>query len=220
MYDEQDYLLLSGIQHFAFCRRQWALIHIEQQWLENRLTVEGGFLHEKAHSGETEKRGDIIITRSMPIHSRKLGISGQCDIVEFHADDNGITLFGRGGKYMPVPVEYKRGRPKTGDADVLQLCAQAMCLEEMLVCSVPMGYLYYGEQRRRLEVVMDESLRHSVTEMLEEMHECFRRGYTPRVKPSKSCGSCSLANICTPKLGRAGSAKAYILNALKGDLDK
>lgn len=137
-YQEEDFLLLSGIQHFVFCRRQWALIHIEQQWQENLRTVEGGILHEKTHDYTIkEKRGDLIISRSMGIYSRTLGITGACDVVEFHKSRDGVALYGREGNYKPVPVEYKRGKPKQGNADVLQLCAQAMCLEEMLLCRIP-----------------------------------------------------------------------------------
>ena len=145
MYNEEDYLQLSGIQHFAFCRRQWALAYIELQWSENERTVDGKLLHEKAHDVTSEeKRGDLIISRAMPIHSRELGISGECDIVEFHRGETGITLTGREGKYEVVPIEYKRGRPKQNDVDILQLAAQAMCLEEMLCCDIPYGFLYYG----------------------------------------------------------------------------
>ncbi|MEG1107116.1 MAG: Dna2/Cas4 domain-containing protein, partial [Eubacterium sp.] len=127
-YDEEDYLMLSGIQHFEFCRRQWALIHIEQQWEENLRTVEGNIMHEKAHDGLfTEKRKNIIVTRGMRVFSKTLGISGICDVVEFHRDDLiGVEIFGREGKYCIYPIEYKRGEPKENDADILQLTAQAM----------------------------------------------------------------------------------------------
>ncbi len=134
MYEENEFLQLSGIQHFAFCRRQWALAYIEMQWQENVRTVEGRLLHEKAHDTTSrEKRGDLLISRGMPIHSRTLGISGECDVVEFHREEDGITLQGYEGTYKVVPVEYKKGKPKQGNADILQLTAQAMCLEEMLV---------------------------------------------------------------------------------------
>ena len=133
MYKEEDYLQLSGIQHFAFCRRQWALAYIELQWDENVRTVEGKLLHEKAHDPtNAEKRGDLIISRGMPVYSRELGISGECDVVEFHRSQDGITLFGRDGLYEVIPIEYKRGKPKENDVDILQLMAQALCLEEML----------------------------------------------------------------------------------------
>lgn len=150
MYREEDYLQLSGIQHFAFCRRQWALAYIELQWSENVRTVEGRLLHEKAHDvTSAEKRGDLLISRGMPIYSRKMGVSGECDVVEFRRTEKGITLSGREGQFEVVPVEYKRGKPKDNDIDVLQLSAQAMCLEEMLCCCIPYGYLYYGETKHR-----------------------------------------------------------------------
>jgi CRISPR-associated exonuclease Cas4 len=210
MYKEEDFLQLSGIQHFTFCRRQWALIHIEQQWQENLKTIEGQILHEKAHSASSEKRGDVVTVRSMPIFSAMLGFNGVCDVVEFRGDENGVPIHGRRGNFIPVPVEYKRGSPKQSDADVLQLCAQAICIEEMLVCSVPKGYLFYGETRRRLEVPFDDALRRRVGDMADEMHAYFKRGYTPKVKSTKGCRACSLADLCLPKLQRCESAAEYM----------
>jgi len=178
-YNEDDFLLLSGIQHFVFCKRQWALIHIEQQWQENLRTVEGGILHERTHdTGIKEKRGDLIISRGMGVFSRNLGITGACDVVEFHKSRDGVTLYGREGTYKAVPVEYKRGKPKQDDADVLQLCAQALCLEEMLLCTIPEGFLYYGEPKRRIKVALDEALREKVRAVCREMHELYEKRYT------------------------------------------
>ena len=151
MYREEDFLQLSGIQHFVFCRRQWALSYIEMQWQENVRTAEGRILHEKAHDPSLkEKRGDLLIVRAMPIHSWEMGVSGECDVVEFHKVKDGIQLAGKEGLYKAVPVEYKRGRPKTDDSDILQVAAQAMCLEEMLCCKIPKGYIYYGETKHRV----------------------------------------------------------------------
>ena len=219
-YKEEDFLSLSGIQHFVFCRRQWALIHIEQQWEENLRTVEGNLLHKNAHDGYTvEKRGTIIISRGMPIFSRELGINGVCDIVEFYSDDNGVEIFGRDGKYKVYPVEYKRGEPKESDADVLQLVAQAICLEEMLCCEINEGSIFYGETRRRLKVIIDKPLRDRVKIILKEMHEMYNRRFTPKVKTSKSCNACSLKDICLPKLCKNKSAKEYISNNIEdGDI--
>lgn len=215
MYKEEDYLQLSGIQHFAFCRRQWALAYIELQWTENVRTVEGKLLHEKAHDvSSEEKRGDLIISRAMPVHSRELGISGECDVVEFHRSDVGISLSGREGKYEVVPIEYKRGRPKQNDVDILQLTAQAMCLEEMLCCEIQSGYLYYGETRHRSKVIFDEAVRKRVRDSFLEMHQYYERRYTPRVKRTKSCNACSLKDICLPTLGVGKSATSYIDKAL------
>ena len=159
-YKEEDYLSLSGIQHFMFCRRQWALIHIEQQWEDNLRTVEGHLMHRTAHdSMKTETRGDIIITRGLPVFSKELGVYGVCDVVEFHRAEDGITLFGREGRYLPCPIEYKKGRPKENDMDRLQLATQAMCLEEMLCCTVKSAHLYYGETRHRVEVPITSEIR-------------------------------------------------------------
>lgn len=211
-YKEEDYLLLSGIQHFSFCRRQWALIHIEQQWEENLRTVEGNLFHQKAHDGySSEKRSDVIISRGMPVFSRTMGVSGVCDIVEFHRDDKrGISLHGREGKYVVYPVEYKKGQPKEDEADVLQMAAQAMCLEEMLECSVTKGYLFYGEIRRRIEIPVDEKVRQQVRDAFMEMHRYFQRKYTPKVKRTKACNACSLKNICLPQLMKGRTVKEYI----------
>ena len=210
-FKEEEYLQLSGLQHFSFCRRQWALIHIEQQWAENIRTVDGRILHENAHDGSIrEKRGDLIITRDMSIHSPTLGISGSCDVVEFHRGMSGIRLLGQEGLWQPYPVEYKRGSPKVTDADRLQLCAQAMCLEEMLCCDIPEAALYYGEIRRREVVDLDPELREHVRALLGEMHELYQRSHTPKVKPGKGCNACSLKELCLPKLMKKRSAADYL----------
>lgn len=217
-YKEEDFLLLSGIQHYAFCPRQWALIHIEQQWKENYFTVMGNIMHENAHDRDfVEKRKNIVITRGMSVFSRTLGVRGDCDIVEFWPDKAGIPLKGREGTYQPVPVEYKRGKPKEHDADVLQLCAQAMCLEEMLVCPVPRGFLYYGETRRRLEVLFEEGLQKRVKECFLRMHELYEKGHTPKVRTSKACRACSLSELCIPKLNKNISAKDYLERSLQDE---
>ena len=214
-YKEEDFLLLSGIQHFVFCRRQWALIHIEQQWQENLRTIEGRILHEKTHDDRLrEKRGDLIISRGMAIFSKTLGLTGVCDVVEFHKEDNGISIFGRNGVYKVIPIEYKRGKPKENDSDILQLCAQAMCLEEMLLCNIPEAFLFYGEIRRRQKVGLDDFLRNKVKTISKEMHEYYDRRYTPKVKPTKSCKACSLSEVCMPKLCKNPSVNSYIINRL------
>ncbi len=218
-YNDDDLLQLSGLQHFAFCRRQWALIHIENQWRENLRTVEGDLFHSRAHDeAQRERRGDTLILRGLPVVSRALGISGQCDVVEFHADPDGIPLRGETGLWRPFPVEYKRGAPKAHNADALQLCAQAMCLEEMLCCSIAQGALFYGETRRRTAVPFTRELRQQVRTSLEEMHQLFRRGYTPRVKPSKSCNACSLKELCLPALMRRRSVADYLRGAMEEEV--
>ena len=210
-YKEEDYLMLSGIQHFAFCRRQWALIHIEQQWQENERTVEGELLHERAHdTWATEKRSDVIISRGLPVQSRMMGISGSCDIVEFHRAEEGVPLYGHRGLFRVYPIEYKRGKPKDIPIDMLQLTAQAMCLEEMLCCEIPDGALFYGETRRRVRVPFPPELREEVRTDAAQMHDLYRRGRTPQVKPTKSCSACSLRELCLPRLSRTGSVQAYL----------
>lgn len=216
-FNEEDYLQLSGLQHFAFCRRQWALIHIENQWAENFRTIDGSLMHEKAHDREFEEsRGDLLTKRGVSVWSGRLGVSGQCDILEYHRGDAGIPLAGKEGLWQPFPVEYKRGRPKDGDADVLQLCAQAMCLEDMLCCDVAEGALYYGEIRRRERVAFTEVLRTRVADLLTQMHDLYHRGYTPKVKPTKSCNACSLRELCLPKLLKNRSVASY----LKGSMEE
>lgn len=217
IYAEEDFLQLSGLQHFRFCRRQWALIHIENQWHENYFTVDGSLMHENAHDGEKrESRGDLLILRGLPVFSRTLGISGQCDVVEFRRDPGGVSLRERDGLWKPFPVEYKRGKPKEHSADELQLCAQAMCLEEMLCCDIPQGALFYGEPRRRTAVDFTPELRKDVRDCLTEMHQLYERGYTPKVKPGSMCRACSLKDLCLPSLTRRRSVAEY-LNAGKED---
>lgn len=211
-YSPEEWLQLSGIQHFVFCRRQWALIYVEQQWQENALTAEGRLMHDRADDPFlTEKRGGAIIARSVPVSSPTLGLTGICDVVEFTQAADGVQLPGRAGFYQPAPVEYKRGRQKHDACDEAQLCAQAICLEEMLSVEIPTAFLYYGQIRRRQEVELSGELRQLVEDMSREMHAYFQRGYTPRVRMSKACRSCSLADICLPDLqNRQAPASRYI----------
>lgn len=217
-YREGDLLQLSGLQHFSFCRRQWALIHVENQWSENLRTVEGNLLHQRAHDeAARERRGDTLILRSLPVASYTMGLSGQCDVVEFRLSPEGVPLRGEEGLWQPFPVEYKRGRPKVHQADELQLCAQAMCLEEMLCCAIPAGALFYGEPRRRTAVEFSAELRQTVRDFAAEMHQHARRGYTPKAKPGKFCSACSLKELCLPQLARRGSVSTYLRAALEED---
>lgn len=213
---EEAFLQLSGLQHFRFCRRQWALIHIEQQWAENFRTVDGELMHRNAHdAGFQESRGELYVTRSVSVFSPTLGVSGQCDVLEYHRGDAGIPLRGKEGLWQPYPVEYKRGRPREDTGDALQLCGQALCLEEMLCCPIPEGALYYGEIRRRVAVPFTDELRGEVRRMLEEMHELYRRGYTPKAKLGKHCNACSLKELCLPRLMKARSVAAYLKEAME-----
>lgn len=210
-YNESDFLLLSGIQHFQFCERQWALIHIEQEWEENVLTIEGSHLHEKVDDPFIrEKRNDILYVRGLPVHSTKLGLTGVCDVVEFHQHNDGISLFNEEGTYFPVPVEYKRGKPKNDTSDIMQLVAQAMCLEDMLCCTVSHGEFFYHEIRRRVEVEITRELKVQVSETTKKMHEYYRRRHTPRVQTGRHCKSCSLRHICLPELLTKESVASYM----------
>lgn len=219
-YTEEELLALSGIQHFAFCPRQWALIHIEKQWLENLRTIQGKQLHERVDNPDFfETRGGILITRSVPLSSYNLGIYGVADLIEFHAvEEGGITLKGRSGKWYPIPIEYKKGRPKQNDVDEVQLCAQAICLEEMLSIAISHGYIYYGETRHRIKVEFSPELRNSVFEKTEQMHTLFHQKVTPKpISPGKHCKSCSMENVCLPKLTfKQPNVTQYINKYLSG----
>lgn len=216
-YSQDDYLMISGIQHFKFCRRQWALIHVEQQWAENEHTVIGELMHKKAHDPYlTEKRKDILVVRALPVSSRSMGVSGECDIVEFHKCEDGVKLYGHRGTYSLYPIEYKKGKPKESNEDELQLMAQAMCLEEMFSTKITEGAIFYGETRRRQPIVFTDELRDEVKKIFGEMHDYYDRNYTPKVKTSKGCVSCSLKDICMPKIDKSGLVKSYI-NKMLGE---
>lgn len=176
-------------------------------------------MHERAHdASQREHRGDTLIIRGLSIASSSLGLSGQCDVVEFHACEDGVPLQGEIGRWQPYPIEYKRGEPKRDDADALQLCAQAICLEEALCCTIPEGALFYGEIRRRLVISLDHELRDKVYRVAAEMHELARRGHTPKVKPTKSCNACSLKEFCLPVLMRKKSVRHYLDQAMEVDV--
>lgn len=212
-YTDDDLLALSGIQHFAFCPRQWALIHIEKQWSENLRTVQGRQLHERVDNPDFfEARGDILIARSVPVSSYTLGFYGVADMVEFHADKGkGVLLNGREGRWTPVPVEYKRGKPKKDFTDEVQLCAQAMCLEEMLNTDIDYGYIFYGETKHRTKVLFPDELKEQVIDLSSQMHELFDKQSTPFAIEKKNCSSCSLVNICVPRIGlKKSSVENYI----------
>lgn len=196
-YSEDDLLSLSGIQHFAYCERQWGLIHVENQWVENVRTVEGKNLHQRVDDPYfTETRGDVKIVRSVPLMSKTLGLYGVADVLELqkvHEDNSGVRY---------SIVEYKRGKPKPDDRDEVQLCAQASCLEEMLAITLDYGYLYYGETKHRHRVEFNESLRTRVKVLAERMHELFAKGITPPPVKDKRCKNCSMSDICVPELAK------------------
>lgn len=218
--DQENYLLLSGIQHMAFCERQWALIHVEQQWAENVRTVEGKHLHERVDDPfEDESRGDLYISRAVPLISNTLKLQGVADVVEYwRVEKNGIHIPGKTGLWMPKPVEYKRGKPKPDDRDQVQLCAQAMCLEEMLGVSLLEGDLFYGETRRRQHVDLSEGLRKRVIYLADRMNLFIKEGITPPAIKGTSCQMCSLIDMCMPKLTvKKQSVKDYIAKSLQED---
>ena len=218
MNDDADFLMISGLEHFRFCKRQWALVHIEGQWKENALTLEGHYMHETVHDeGFTEKRGSVLLSRGMPVRSEKMRVTGSCDMVELTQSDAGVPIQGRPGRWLIYPVEYKRGRPDPTGAPEWQLCCQAMCLEEMFVTDIQEGAVYYGQTKRRQAVPLTKELRGEVQAALEEMHRLFERGQTPHVKPKNACGNCSLNEICMPGLLVSPSAAAYVQNVLAED---
>jgi CRISPR-associated exonuclease Cas4 len=215
VYSEDELLPLSGLQHMAFCERRWALVQIEDVWADNRFTAEGKALHETAHSGDIESRPGALIRRTVPIHSFRLGISGQADVVEFlpvHEGAGGIELAGRRGRWRPYTIEYKRRRDKAGSmAYRVQLCAQALCLEEMLGIAVAEGAVYDASTRRRQTVIFDDELRRLVESLAERMHELFRQKLTPPPVLKKACRSCSLFDQCLPeKINPQRSVSRYL----------
>ena len=219
MFDEDDLLPLSGLQHLLFCERQWGLIHIEQQWEENRLTAEGRVLHDKAHEPGREARPGIVTARGVRLHSLRLGLSGEADVVEFHRADSesgeSALLAGRDGWWRPFPVEYKRGKPKANACDEVQLCAQALCLEEMLGVAIMSGALFYGTSRRRKEVPFGEGLRARTEALSARMHELYAARATPAGVYEKKCNSCSLYERCQPRTsGKPGVVARYLARAL------
>lgn len=207
MFTEDELLPLSALQHLLFCERQCALIHIENQWSENRLTAEGRILHEKVHEADDEIRGETRIVRGLRLRSLRLGLAGQADVVEFYR---------QGGVWMPYPVEYKRGKPKPDSCDEVQLCAQAICVEEMTNTKIPEGSIYYGRPRRRMSVSLGEILRKKTEDTAGRLHELIKTGLTPKADYQKKCDSCSLVDICLPKATtRNTSSMDYLKTAVE-----
>ena len=205
MYLESDFIMLSALQHYIYCPRQCALIHLEKIWVENRFTAEGRVLHERVDNNETGKTGGVRIVRTLPICSHRLGLSGQADVVEFHSDG---TVY---------PVEYKRGKPKKDRCDEVQLCAQALCLEEMLDVEIPTGALFYGQRRRRKTIDLDVELRQLTESVAERVHKLFQSGVTPLAEYSKKCEQCSLLQACMPKSCGGGRSVQRYLSSMLGE---
>lgn len=205
MYPEEDYIQLSAIQHYVFCPRQCALIHVHGIWDENAFTAKGKIMHEKVDSGEDESRGERLILRSQNIYSKRLGLSGRCDVVE---------IPGRGEYRAPYPVEYKSGKPKNDISDMAQLCAQALCLEEMMNVPVRKAAIFYGKPRRRLEADIDDDLRRSTEEIIKAIHKIVSERIIPSAKYEHKCDSCSLHEACMPEV-TSGKLKSYIRELYK-----
>ena len=207
-YTEDDLIQLSALQHFMFCERQCALIHIEQLWSENLFTAEGRIMHDKVDTANKESRRNVRIEYGVPMRSLRLGLIGKADVVEFHRKNDGT--------WLPFPVEYKRGKPKSDNCDKVQLCAQALCLEEMLNVEIPEGSLFYGQTRRREDVVIDKSLRMKTEEAAKKVHELVESGITPKAEYSEKCKKCSLLELCMPKAcGKIKSVSKYLLSAME-----
>lgn len=213
-FTEDNLLPLSALQHLVFCTRQCALIHIEGLWADNALTVEGEHLHDRVdESGpRTESRGDVRIARGLLLRSLRLGLSGKADVVEFHrVGEGGVRLAGAAGLWLPFPVEYKRGRPKRDRCDEVQICAQALCLEEMLEVAVPQGALFYGAQKHRFEVAFDESLRAETCRAAARLHQLVSGRVTPAARREPKCDRCSLLELCMPDaMSKGRSAQHYL----------
>ena len=221
-YDDDQMLMLSGIQHYMFCPRQWALIHIEQQWDENRLTAEGQLLHQIVDNpAYRQKNGGIITLRAVHIASHTLGLYGVTDAIELLPSDNAsdaITHPRYSGYWKPYPIEYKRGHRKPEEWDEVQLAAQVICLEEMYGIHIPEAALFYHETRHREVITIDEHLRQLTYELSEAMHRTFESGFTPKAEGRRGCRSCSLIDICAPKLSKKTSVAYYLKKTLDEEI--
>jgi len=228
-FTDEELVPLSGLQHLAYCERQWALIHLEGQWTENRFTVEGNIMHERTDQTDTEVRSDTRIARGLRLRSLRLGLVGKADVVEFHRvteQPNGqgsatsVRLRGASGRWRPYPVEYKRGRPKRERCDEVQLCAQALCLEEMLCTTIKRGALFYGQRRRRKEVELDQPLRQETERLTRRLHQLMSDGHTPRPPAGRQrCRNCSLRSVCLPNAASGGSAEHYLRSYLDHEVE-
>lgn len=219
-YKEEDYLMLSGIQHFYYCKRQWCLIHVEQQWADNQWTAEGDLVHKKVDNPYLkEKRKNTFVSRAMPVSSGSLGFSGTLDVVEFTRDDeNGVAVSGKKGKWIPRVVEFKRGKNKKDLRDIVQLVAQVICLEEKFKIDIPTSYLYYNQTNHKVEVKITDDLRKEVHALAKEMHNLFENGNTIGSEYCKCDKGCSLAEICMPNLvNRYKKIDNYLSNGLDAD---
>lgn len=213
MYTNEELIPISALNHFLFCRRRCALVHIEQVWLENRFTAEGRVMHERVDSGKSEKRRDVRVSFSVSLRSLRLGLVGKADVVEFHRRQSAD----RKTVWQPFPVEYKRGKPKKDNCDKIQLCAQALCLEEMLGLRIESGALFYGKTRRRQDVTLDAALRTETEQMTKNLHDLFDQQKTPKPVFDKRCPQCSFFSYCLPeKLNCRKSGTDYLARIRNG----
>ena len=215
MFSDEDLLPISGLQHLTFCERQWALIHMEMEWEENVRTVEGEQLHEFVHEQGTNTRSGVRMVRGLRLRSLTLGLYGVADLVEFHAHDGGAVLPELSGRWLPYPVEYKRWRKRYDSADETQLCAQALCLEEMLNVPVSKGAIYYGQPRRRSEIDLTADLRKEVARLCSRARELYDSRQIPPPRAGRHCTNCSLENACMPNLAAKDKSEKYVANLLK-----
>lgn len=217
-YDDDQMLMLSGIQHYMFCPRQWALIHIEQQWDDNRLTAEGHLLHENVDNpAYRQKNGEVITVRAVHIASHTLGLYGVTDAIELLPSADAIDAITHPrypGYWKPYPIEYKRGHRKPDERDVVQLTAQVICLEEMYGINILEAALYYHEIRHTEVVQIDKQLRNLTYELSESMHRTFEAGFTPKAEARNDCRSCSLIDICAPELAKKPTVSYYLKKTL------
>jgi CRISPR-associated exonuclease Cas4 len=214
MYTEDDLIPLSALQHLLFCERQCALIHIEQMWNENLFTAEGRIMHERVDEASRESRGDVRIEFGMPLRSLRLGLVGKADVVELHRKT--ASKDAKSPEWVPFPVEYKRGKPKKDNCDKVQLCAQALCLEEMLDVEIPRGALFYGKTRRRKDVNFDNALRQETESAANRLHKLIESGKTPNPVYTPKCKSCSFFHVCLPKtIEKRHSVKQYLSGAIR-----
>jgi len=215
IYSEDDLIPVSALADFTFCERRAALHFIERVWEDNLFTAEGTILHERVDDeSASETRGNLRIARSVWLRSLVLGLVGKADVVEFHKTELGeVKLEGASGLWLPFPVEYKRGYLRPERSFEIQLCAQALCLEEMLGGNIPSGAIFYGKTRRRMDVVFDKTLRMETEDTAKKVHELIESGITPRAEYSKKCKLCSLLNICLPKAN--SKASSYLAKAME-----
>ena len=207
----EESIQISGIQHYMYCRRSWALLYIENMWKDNYLTLDGDAVHEKVHDTNVkESRKDVFYERGVYISSEKYNLSGQCDLIEYHKNKNGILLKGKDDLWVIVPTEYKHGNGDSIDYDKYQLIAQMICLEEMFLTKIEYGYLYYKKSNKRIKIENTEEIKKELKKIISEMQDLMKRKYTPKIRKNKKCKNCSLLEICNPQVSNLKNIKSYM----------